>query len=156
MVFLYIYLGTVVLCFGVNALVISATNKEVKNRGYKYKEEKKNIAKSLISFIKYLGLVVAPVYNCFLSGSLFFKSDKFIENAISSMIEDGDIVKAPKDDEDINIKEERFKALTYNTNNELTREEKIKYLKQELHRLTGKDLVISVKSQKSKTKQKRR
>lgn len=140
MVGVYIYLGTVVVCHAINSLVIQSIEKESKNRGYESVEESTNIARDILTYIKFLGLSIVPLLNIAITCVMLLRSNKLLEEVIKDRIEEGTLVKVEEIKEDESIVKER--VITYNVNNELTREEKIEFLKQELNRLTGKDVII--------------
>jgi len=155
MTLLYIYLGSMAFFDATMLLCAKAIETEAKNRGYKEKEKSKNIAKSLISLIKLVGISAIPLLNVVLPVVAIFKFNEFMESAIEDSINDGTYIKIEEEEliKEENIKEEDFKVISYNVNNELTNEQKIEFLKQELSRLTGKDITIK---EHHKGRQKRR
>lgn len=150
MVALYIYLGTIVISIGSNVLVIKAMDKEVENRGYAFVEKKKNLAEEIIESIKFFCMSLIPILNIIISSIMFFKYEELSNQTIANFIKDGTLVK--KEDPIIEEEKNNDKVIQYNVNNEITKEEKIKFLKEELQRLTGKNVNIEIKQEKGRQK----
>ena len=68
-------------------------------------------------------------------------------------LEPKELIKDEKlDNEELVIN--KSNVISYDVKNELSREEKIKFLKEELHRLTGRNIVVSISKEKQKNKTK--
>lgn len=63
MVFLYIYLGTVVFCSSTIYLTGKAMKKDFKNKGYIYTKKEKNVYKDIIDFLSFAGVSLLPAIN---------------------------------------------------------------------------------------------
>ena len=151
---IYFYLGSIMFFNTSMILMVKSIEKEGENRGYKEVEKPKNIAKSLVSAIKFFTLSAIPILNLALPAFLIFNFDKITEEIIQNQIMDGQLVKIEENKLiQENQQNQESNVISYNVNNELTREEKIEFLKQEYSRLTDKNLV---KEEKRKAKQKRR
>jgi len=145
-----IYLGTVFVSFIGNMLVVLKIEKDVENQGYRYKkQEKKNIFNSILTYIKFLFLSVIPVGNLIFTGILFVKADTISEDFIEKSIADGTLIR--KDENKIieeveldNNLVEDAKVVVYKVEDkekkEMTREEKLEFLRQEYKRLTGEEV----------------
>lgn len=151
---IYFYLGSIMFFNTSMILMVKAIEKEGENRGYKEVEKPKNSAKSLVSAIKFFTLSAIPILNLAMPAFLIFNFDKITEEIIQNQIMDGQLVKIEENKLiQENQQNQESNVISYNVNNELTREEKIEFLKQEYSILTDKNLV---KEEKRKAKQKRR
>lgn len=154
-----IYLGTVIMSLGTSFLIKKCINKELKNRGYK--EKKQNIYYDILKFLQIFLLCLIPVFNfCFFT-AVIIKSKDLIEYCVTQKMLSDSLVKIePKElieDEKLDNEElvtNKSNVISYDVKNELSREEKIKFLKEELHRLTGRNIVISISKEKQKIKTK--
>lgn len=155
MTLLYIYLGSMAFFDATMLLCGKAIVTEIKNRGYKENEKQKNVAKSLINLIEFIGYSAIPLLNIAMPVVAIAKFDEYMELELEDYIKSGTYIKIEEEEltKEENIKEEDFKVISYNVNNELTNEQKIEFLKQELSRLTGKDITIK---ENRKGRQKRR
>lgn len=137
-----IYLGTIAVSFIGNILVVLKMAKDVENKGYKFKKkDKKNIFNNILAYIKWLFFLAIPVGNLILAGILIAKADTLSEDFIETSIKDGTLVKKEENTqitEEFNIdrsKKEIPKVIVYNIENEekieMSREEKLEFLKQE-------------------------
>ena len=150
-----IYLGTIAITFIIEILFVLSLNQEIKNRGYKEVKQEKNKFQSILDFLQVLLLNSIPVLNIATVIAMIFKSKEVQENLISDWINEGKIIEKTKiePEEQEEIKKQLSKVIVYNTHNELTREEKIKFLKEEYARLTGEELNTSnIRKDKQKSK----
>lgn len=147
-----IYLGSVVGCLLANFLVFFKIAKDVENEGYKFKKKKRNIFDEIIGYIKIFLFSAIPLGNLLFSGVLLFKANKLSQKIIEEGLVDGTIIKKEAN-ENLKIKEEfevntdnyvESKVEVYKVNEtqrkQMTREEKIAFLKEEYNRLTGEEL----------------
>lgn len=139
------YVGSIIFCNGTLYIMGSAIVKDLKNEGYKKVEKEKNIAKTLLSGIKSFGMSLIPILNIVFPIFLIVNSDEMIKNIKNDLIEEGSYIKV-EEFEDIdelsNEEDKENKVIMYNVNDELTRSQKIDLLKEELSRLTGKEIKI--------------
>ena len=151
-----IYLGTVILSLGTSFLIKKCINKEIKNRGYK--EKKQNIYYDILKFLQIFLLCLIPIFNFCFSTAVIIKSKDLIDHCVyEKMLSDSLVKIEPKElkkDEKINNEELVSNIICSDVKNKPTREEQIRILKEELHRLTGKNIVISISKEKQKVKQK--
>ena len=140
-----IYVGGIIFCNGTLYIMGSALLKDLKNEGYKEGKKEKNIPKTLLSAMKILGISLIPILNIVFPVVLIANFDELIEITKDGLIEDGSYIKEEEfedTDESSDIDEEKNNIIMYNVNNQLTRQEKINLLKEELSRLTGKEINI--------------
>lgn len=158
MIVLYIYLGTIVFSFSTFYLADKALNKEIENRGYKKQSnKKKNIFKEIFMGIKSISFVSIPIINLVFDIILIAKIEEVIDEIISADLDKGNLIKIEEKEEDLvvdNVDDKVNSVIKYDVKNELTREEKINFLKQEYFRLTGEQLSNNKKSKKVKQKTK--
>lgn len=128
--------------------------KEIENKGYTIKEEHAYHAyDSLLSAMKFLVIAIVSIFNLAISSMLLFSPKEMRKSIINQEIKNGNLIKV----EENNIVEENpkysdDKIISYNVNNELTRDQKIEFLRQEYYRLTGKN----IQNEKKKTYNKRK
>lgn len=145
-----IYLGTIVVSFIGNMLVFLKVAKDVENEGYKVKkEEKKNIFNSILGWIKYFFLLAIPVGNLILAGVMIVKANELSNNYIKDGIKDGTLVRKDENkvieevELDNNLVEDA-KVVVYKVEDkekkEMTKEEKLEFLREEYKRLTGEEV----------------
>lgn len=149
-----IYLGTIVVSFIGNMLVFLKVVKDVENEGYKFKKKEKNIFNNILAWIKYLFLLAIPVGNLILTGVMIVKANELSNDFIKDSIKDGTLVR--KDENKI-IEEVELdnnlvkdaKVVVYkvedNEKKEITREEKLEFLREEYKRLTGEEVLDNIK-----------
>lgn len=152
MTLLYIYLGSVALSIGSVHLVNLYINKEIENRGYEFKQKKKNIYKSIIDYIKSYALLAVPIVGVSFGIYMFLTAEKICEEYINKSIVDGSIIKKEEKEEPRLIESIEIdnnlvrgaRVVVYKVDNnqrqEITRREKIAFLKEEYSRLTGEKL----------------
>lgn len=150
MTLLYIYLGSIVFFDTTITLASRALGKEIVNLGYQEQEKPQNIFKTIIKIIKFIGVSAIPVFNLVSSIYLIFNLDEAIKEIIEEGIHDGSYVKIEENLTKEEKQTEASKIITYNVSNELTNEEKIEFLKQELSRLTGQEITIKEKKGRQK------
>lgn len=97
---LYVYIGTVLISFGIFELSIWAGRKDIENYGYVWIHRKKNIFRKVILkiekfFITVLAVCI-PIFNLILALTILFKYDEVMKLAIQSLIEEGKIEKVNK------------------------------------------------------------
>lgn len=94
---LYVYIGTVLISFGIFELFVWAGRKDIENYGYVWIRKKKNIFRKVIfSFRKFLITVLAvciPIFNLILALTILFKYDEVMKLAIQSLVREGNIEK---------------------------------------------------------------
>ena len=147
------------MSLGTSVLIKRCINKEIKNRGYK--EKKQNIYYDILKFLQIFLLCLIPVFNfCFFT-AVIIKSKDLIDYCINEKMLSDSLVKIEceelKKDKKINNEElinNKNNVIYYDVKNKLSREEQIRILKEELHRLTGKNIVVSISKEKQKVKQK--
>ena len=150
-----IYLGSIAITFIMEILLVYSLNQEIKNRGYIEKKQEKNKFQQILDSLQVLLINSIPVINIVLAIIILFKSKEIQEEMINDWIKEGKIVEKIKiePEEQEEIKKQLSKVIIYNTHNELTREEKIKFLKEEYARLTGEEIKTSnTKKDKQKNK----
>ena len=144
-----IYLGTIVVSFIGNMLVVLKVAKDAENKGYKFKKKEKNIFNNILTWIKFLFLSVIPVGNLILTGILVAKVDEFSKDFIEKSIADGTLVRKAANEiiEEVELDNNLVKdakVVVYKVEDkekkEMTREEKLEFLRQEYERLTGEEL----------------
>lgn len=169
MVVLYVYLGSIVITVLASELTDKYIDKEIENRGYEYANQKKNIYGNIINYMISFLLCSIPVINLIFAAFNIFKAEDLSKETIKEFISDGTIVKKKEEPE---LKEEpklieaseideslveNSKIIVYrvesNEKKQMSREEKIEFLKQEYCRLTGEELNNRTKG---KGRQKRR
>lgn len=151
------YLGTIVVSFIGNMIVCLKVSKDMYNKGYKFKEKKKNIFDVIIGFTKWIIYSAIPIGNLILSGILIFSADKLSKSFIADGVKTGAIIRKEEQrvieeiEVDNNLVEDA-KVIVYKVENkekkELSVEEKIEFLKQECARLKGEELKTEEKTPK--------
>ena len=148
------YLGTIVVSFIGNMIVCLKVAKDVSNKGYMFKE-KSHIFDIILGFTKWLFISSIPVGNLILSGVLIFSADKLSNSFIKTSIADGTLVRKDENKviEEIELDNnlvEDAKVVVYKVEDkekkEMTREEKLEFLREEHKRLTGEEVVDNYKS----------
>lgn len=95
---LYVYIGTVLISFGIFELFILAVRQEIKNYGYVWVRRKKNsFRKVIFKFKKFLVTVFAvciPIFNLILALTILFNYDEVMKKSIEGLIRKGTIEKA--------------------------------------------------------------
>ena len=143
------YLGTIAVSFIGNMIVCLKVAKDVSNEGYKFKEKKKNIFDTILGFVKWFLISAIPIGNVIISGILVFSSDKLSKSFIKDSVRKGVLVskEQPSVIEEVELDNnlvEDSKVVVYKVDNaqkrEMTREEKLEFLRQEYERLTGEEL----------------
>ena len=149
------YLGTIVVSLIGNMLVMLKITKDISNRGYKFNKKRKNQFDPIIVLIQLSLLSALPVGNLILSGILLFGAEKFSSMYIKNLIRYGTLEKKEKSKviEEVELDNNLVKdakIVVYKVENkekkEITREEKIKFLKEEYKRLTGEGVSDNTKS----------
>lgn len=148
------YLGTIAVSFIGNMIVCLKVAKDVENKGYKFKEKKKNIFDTILGFGKWFFVSAIPVGNLILSGILIFSADKLSNSFIRDSIKNDTLVRK---DENKVIEEVELdnnlvkdaKVVVYKVEDkekkEMTREEKLEFLREEYKRLTGEEVLDNTK-----------
>lgn len=158
-----IYIGSIIYYYLGIILFNKFLDNEIENKGYKEKEQKPHKMtteelKYMLSDVFFLVMLsLAPIINIVSSSAMIFCSkDEFIND----MIKNGELIKQEDiiDINDMDAKKQKVieevdtnsykndvpKVVVYNLQdgkrNELTREEKIEFLKQEYIRLTNQQL----------------
>ena len=138
------YLGTIVVSLIGNMLVILKIGKDISNKGYKFCKRRKNQFDPIIVLIQLSLLSVLPVGNLILSGILLFSADEFSNIYIKNLIKYGALVKKDKIIEEVELDNNLVKdakVVVYKVEDkektEMTREEKLEFLREEYERLTG-------------------
>lgn len=94
---LYVYIGTVLISFGIFELFIWAGRKDIENYGYVWIRRKKNIfRKAILALKKFLVTVFAaciPVFNLILALTILFNYDELMKRSIEDLIKEGTIEK---------------------------------------------------------------
>lgn len=149
------YLGTIVVSLIGNMLVMLKITKDISNRGYKFNKKRKNQFDPIIVLIQLSLLSALPVGNLILSGILLFGAEKFSSMYIKNLIRYGSLIKKSKNkvieevELDSNLVKDA-KIVVYKVENkekkEITREEKIEFLREEYKRLTGEGVFDNTKS----------
>jgi len=156
MVVLYVYLGSIVITILASELTDKYMDKEIENSGYEYTNKNKNIYGNIIEYIKSFLFCSIPVINLIFAAFVIFKAEDLLKETIKDFISNGTIVKKKEEPE---LKEEsklieaseideslveNSKIIVYrvesNEKKQISREEKIEFLKQEYYRLTGEEL----------------
>lgn len=148
------YLGTILVSLIGNSLVILKISKDISNRQYKFNRIRKNQFDPTIILIQLFLLSALPVGNLILSGILLFGADKFSRAYIKNAISYGALVKKEKSEiiEEVELDNDLVKdakVVVYKVEDkdkkEMTREEKIKFLKEEYKRLTNEKKLENTK-----------
>ena len=139
------YFGTILLSVIGNSLVVIKISKDICNKDYKFNKRKKNKFDPIIMLIQLFLLSVLPICNLILSCILLYGADKFSKAYIKNAINYGTLVKKEKTEGvelDNNLVKDKVEV---KQKQEITREEKIKFLREEYKRLTSEDVLDNVK-----------
>lgn len=141
-----LYLGTVVISFAINTVVVLKIKKDIDNKGYKLKDNEKNVFDTFLTAFRYFLISMIPVGNVLLSSFLIISADKLSKSFIRNAVREGELVKKQesqiievterKNDEGVKI---NIYKIENNQKKEMTREEKLDFLREEYRRLTRED-----------------
>lgn len=149
-----IYLGSIVVSFIGNMLVVLKIEKDIKNLGYEFKKKKRNIFDVILTWIKFGFISIIPVGNLILTGVIIVKANEISKEIIENSIKDGSLIK--KEDNKVieeveldNNLVEDAKVVVYKVKDkekkEMTNEEKLEFLREEYKRLTNAEVLEETK-----------
>ena len=130
-----LYLGTTALNLIVAAIYGIAGEKRIQRKGYKRNKVKRTFIESLPSYLSILFYSAIPIYNIITVIYILSKGDELFDNIEAELIQKGKLRKAEPETNESNSFAE-MKLNNFNKSyNDMTREEKITFLKQEQEKL---------------------
>ena len=94
---LYVYIGTVLISFGISELFVWAGRKDIENYGYVWIRKKKNIFRKVIfkikKFLVTFFAVCIPIFNLILAFTILFNYDELMKRSIEDLVREGTIEK---------------------------------------------------------------
>lgn len=95
---LVFYIGTVVICYSANLLVIKSLKKEAKKLGYEFKtEQNKTKFNSFLNQLKLFSISAIPIFNLILVNSVIAIEKEMKNSSMEEMIKDGTLIKIEED-----------------------------------------------------------
>ncbi len=95
---LYVYIGSILISFGIFELFILAGRKDIKNYGYVWVRRQKNSFRKVIfkikKFLVTVFAVCTPIFNLILAFTILFKYDELMKRSIEDLVREGTIEKA--------------------------------------------------------------
>ena len=152
MTVLHIYFCSVVLTVCVDSLYNKIYKKHLKNKGYEYKIVSSNIySKIIIGFINFMFDCI-PIFNIIYICHVLLNLKRLIKDDFEYDLKKGNIHPIKEMTKIVDVNQMN---INLTKEKEMTREEKIKFLREEYKRLTSEELSYNVK-EKSKIGIKRR